>query len=84
MATVKTAISIDEALFERVDAVAHELDIPRSRVFAQAVEAYIQHYENQKLLEALNAAYGDSPDPEEAERLARMRHKQKEIVEGEW
>jgi metal-responsive CopG/Arc/MetJ family transcriptional regulator len=84
MATIKTAVSIDEALFDRVDAMANELAIPRSQLFALAVEEYIHHYENQKLLEALNAAYDDSPDPEEEDQLNRMRYKQRDIVEGEW
>lgn len=84
MATMKTAVSMDEELFERVDAVANELAIPRSRLFALAVEEYVHRYENQKLLEALNAAYDDSPDPEEQDQLLRMRHKQRNLLEGEW
>jgi metal-responsive CopG/Arc/MetJ family transcriptional regulator len=84
MTTMKTAVSMDQALFERVEAVANELAIPRSRLFALAVEEYVHRYENQKLLQALNAAYDDSPDPEEQDRLLRMRHKQRDIVEGEW
>ena len=84
MATMKTAVSIDESLFERVDAVANELAIPRSRLFALAVEEYVRRYENQKLLEALNAAYDDSPDPAQQDRLLRMRYKQRDLEEGEW
>ena len=84
MPTIKTAVSIDEALFERVDAVANELAIPRSQLFALAVEEYILQYENQKILEALNAAYDDSPDANEKDHLDRMRFKQRDIVEGEW
>lgn len=84
MATMKTAVSLEKSLFERVDAVANELALPRSRLFALAVEEYIRRYENQKLLEALNAAYADGPDPEEQDQLRRMRYKQKSLLEGEW
>jgi metal-responsive CopG/Arc/MetJ family transcriptional regulator len=84
MATMKTAVSIDESLFERVDAVASELAIPRSQLFALAVEEYVHRYENQKLLEALNAAYDDSPNSEELDQLLRMRYKQRSLVEDEW
>ena len=84
MATMKTAVSLEKSLFERVDAVANELALPRSRLFALAVEEYIRRYENQKLLEALNAASADGPDPEEQDQLRRMRYKQKSLLEGEW
>ena len=52
MANVKTAISLQQSPFDRVDALARELTISRSRLFTIAVEEFIQRYENQKLLEA--------------------------------
>ena len=85
MANVKTAISLQQSLFDRVDALAHELTISRSRLFTMAVEEFIQRHENQKLLEALNAAYDDSPDSEEQVLLHEMRSKQRQIVqEDQW
>jgi predicted transcriptional regulator len=57
MPTVKTAISLQESLFKRVDQLARELDIPRSHVFVLAVEEFIQRYENRKLLKTINEAY---------------------------
>jgi metal-responsive CopG/Arc/MetJ family transcriptional regulator len=85
MANVKTAISLQQSLFDRVDALARELTISRSRLFTMAVEEFIQRHENQKLLEALNAAYDDSPDSEEQVLLHEMRSKQRQIVqEDQW
>ena len=85
MANIKTAISLQQSLFDRVDALARELTISRSRLFTIAVEEFIQRYENQKLLEALNAAYDDSPDSEEQVLLHEMRPKQRQIVqEDQW
>lgn len=38
MQTVKTAISIDKALFDRAEALARTLQVSRSRVFVLALE----------------------------------------------
>jgi len=84
MANVKTAISIQQSLFEQVEALARELHISRSRLFAIAVEDFMQRYENQRLLERINDAYADTTTPEEQVLLRRMRRQQRQMVEGEW
>lgn len=84
MANVKTAISLQQPLFEQVDALARELQISRSRLFVLAVEAFIQRYQNRKLLEAINAAYDDLPDPEEQSLRHKMRQRHRQMVEGQW
>ena len=85
MASVKTAISLDANLLERVNAVAADLKMSRSRLFVQAVEEFIQGIENQNLLRHLNAAYDHPPDEEE-ERLAHhLRTKQRSLLrENVW
>ena len=84
MANVKTAISLQQALFEQVDALAQELQISRSRLFVLAVEAFIQRHQNRQLLEAINEAYGDLPDTEEQALRDRMRQQHRRMVEGQW
>ncbi len=84
MANVKTAISLQQPLFERVDALAQELQISRSRLFVLAVEAFLQRYQNRQLLEAINEAYGDLPDAEEQALRDRMRQQHRRMVEGQW
>ena len=84
MPNVKTAISLDETLFAQIDDLAREMQIPRSRLFAQAVEEFIQRHENRQLLVALNAAYEDAPTAEEEALQRRMRQQQRQMVEGEW
>ena len=84
MANVKTAISLRRSLFEQVDALAQELQISRSRLFVLAVEAFIQRYQNRKLLEAINEAYGDLPDSEERALRDKMRQQHRRMVEGQW
>lgn len=82
--TVKTAISIQESLFEQVNALAHELEISRSRLFVLAVEEFIQRYQNRKLFKAINAAYDDLPDPEEQALRHKMRQQHRRLAEGQW
>ena len=84
MANVKTAISIQQPLFEQAEALARELHISRSRLFALAVEDFMQRYENQRLLERINDVYADTTTPEEQALLRRMRRQQRQMVEGEW
>ena len=84
MANVKTAISIQQSLFEQAEALARELHISRSRLFALAVEDFMQRYENQRLLERINDAYADTTTPDEQALLRRMRRRQRQMIEGEW
>lgn len=83
MANVKTAVSIDEPLFERAEALAREMRISRSRLFVLALEDYIRRRENQRLLKEINEAYGDGPDVTEQALQRRMRRQHRQIVEGE-
>lgn len=84
MANIKTAISIDKQVFERVDHLAHELNTSRSRIFAMAANEFIQRHKNQKLLEAINAAYDDYPDVKEESLKSMMRSRQRKLVQGQW
>lgn len=84
MANVKTAISIQQSLFEQVEALAREMHISRSRLFALAVEDFMHRHESQRLLERINAAYADTPAPDEQALLRRMRRQHRQMVEGEW
>ena len=84
MSTVKTAISLRDSLFERVDALAQELDIPRSHIFVLAVEEFLQRYENCKVLEELNEVYEELLGRDEAIYRDRMRQHHREMVEGQW
>lgn len=84
MAFVKTAISIQEPLLRQVDSLAHQMDIPRSQLFVMAVEEFIQQHRNRELLEQLNSAYADAPDPTEQSHLTRMKSKHKQLMEDQW
>ena len=58
---MKTAVSLPDHLFRRADEVAGELRIPRSRLFALALEEFLRNYRQQNVTERLNAVYRDLP-----------------------
>ena len=84
MTTVKTAISIQKSLFEQVNSLAEELQMPRSQLFVLAVEEFIQRHHNRNMLRALNEVYADAPEPDEDALRQRMRQQHRQLVEGQW
>ena len=84
MAIVKTAISIQESLFERADALAQQLHLSRSQLFARALDEFLKKHESRELLDAINSALEGEPDPGEKERMRLMRRKHRRLVEGQW
>lgn len=84
MPTVKTAISLPEPLFHRVETVACELQISRSQLVAKAVDEFVKRYEKRALLEAINrACEDDPPTTEEKKLLLGIRKKQRKLLESE-
>ena len=83
MATVKTAISIPEDLFEGLEIASKELKISRSQVFALAVKDFLRERENRRMLDQLNRVYGEEPDDEEREYLRRMKALYSKTLERE-
>ena len=83
MAQVKTAISIGEILFQETEAIAQEMNIPRSQVVALALEEFVQRYRNRQLLEQINDAYAAPPDSDERESFEIMQSHQRKIVQSD-
>ena len=85
MATVKTAISIPERLFEELEAAAKEMQVSRSQVFAQAVKEFLRERENRRILEQLNGVYGEEPDEEERDLAKAMKARLRRLsAREEW
>ena len=59
LSTVKTAISLPDTLFESAEALAQELGVSRSALFANAVADFIAQHDRARLTERLNAVYAD-------------------------
>ena len=71
---IKTAISIEEDLFNQAEKLSKELGVTRSGLFAMGLKAMIERRENQRLLERLNQELEKIyPDPEEEEHIGRIK-----------
>lgn len=84
MAAIKTAISIDESLFDKISKLSDEIKLSRSQIFSQAVRYFIDRKNNLELVRKINQAYSDVLDKDEIELLEKSKIKFKKILEEEW
>jgi metal-responsive CopG/Arc/MetJ family transcriptional regulator len=54
---MKTAVSIPDKLFQSAERTAKKLGIPRSQLFAKALEEFISNHEKDRITEKLNELY---------------------------
>jgi metal-responsive CopG/Arc/MetJ family transcriptional regulator len=59
---VKTAISLPEKTFQRVDRAAKRLGLSRSELFARAAESWLDDLDEDGVTEAINRAIAGQPD----------------------
>ena len=79
---MKTAISIDDKLFDKAEKLSEKLHISRSQLFSQAVEYLIEKDESLDIVKRLNAIYSDKDILKEQEKLANSsKRRMKGIVE---
>ena len=84
MATVKTAISLDQELFAQVEELASSLKVSRSRVFALAAEDFVRRRLNAQITRQLNEAYSDEAREEDLETVRQMRPTHRRLADAEW
>jgi hypothetical protein len=85
---MKTAISVPDATFQRVEKKAAELGLNRSEFYSRAAELYLRHLEERDLTVRLNEAIARSGEPARQEALewAEMsqRHAVRYVEADEW
>ncbi|MFP4511223.1 MAG: ChpI protein [Spirochaetaceae bacterium] len=60
---MKTAISLPDRLYDEAERTAKSMGIPRSQLFAKALEEFIEHHKRENITERLNKVYSnDAPD----------------------
>jgi hypothetical protein len=59
---MKTAISLPDRLYADAEETAKSLGIPRSQLYAKAIEEFISTHKKDKITERLNEVYNNS-DP---------------------
>jgi predicted transcriptional regulator len=84
MPNVKTAISLNDALFREMEDLAREMSISRSRLVALALEEFLRRRQNRRLLEQIDAALAEGETPEERDIVRSMRRRHRDIVADEW
>ena len=77
MATIKTAISIEDDIYNEVERMTKRLHISRSYFFSQAARYMINQKENLELLRKINAAYsgGDGKVEEKKQRKQEKKYR---------
>jgi metal-responsive CopG/Arc/MetJ family transcriptional regulator len=55
---MKTAISIPDPLFKELERLTRRLRIPRSQLYARALDAYLQRQRSKGIKGALDEVYG--------------------------
>jgi predicted transcriptional regulator len=83
MTTIKTAISIEESLFQKAEELAAEMQVSRSRLFALALEDFIAHTDTEKLINQLNDIYADGLTGEDETWLEAARQTYVEVLGDE-
>lgn len=84
MATIKTAISLQDSLFKQVEDLARDMNVCRSQLVTLALEEFVRRHQNQQLLESINRAYESDNQPDDLARTSARRRQHRRIVEGEW
>jgi predicted DNA-binding protein len=84
MADTKTAISVSTETFARVDALARKLNVPHSRIFALAVEEFLDRHDNLGLAVEIDRTYEEPPTAAEKGWRTLTRGKHRRLVAGEW
>jgi metal-responsive CopG/Arc/MetJ family transcriptional regulator len=54
---MKTAISLPDTLYEDAEKTAKSMGIPRSQLFAKALEEFISHHKRESITEKYNEIY---------------------------
>ena len=73
MAHVKTAVSLPEELYKRLDAIACERHTSRSKILAEALADYVAHLESEEITRRYNELYSNLT-PEEIEEDKALLH----------
>ena len=72
---MKTAISLPDDLFKAAETLAGKMGVSRSRLYANALEEYINRHQARRVSERLDAVYGtesSSLDPSIAAAQAKV------------
>ena len=72
---MKTAVSLPDGLYKDAEELARSMGVPRSRLFAMALEEYIDRHRSERITAALDKVYSGiaAGGPESQAGLELMR-----------
>lgn len=62
---MKTAVSVPDALYDEAEQLARSLGVGRSRLYSDALAAYLEHYRLETITRQLDAVYETTPSARE-------------------
>ncbi|MGA3065998.1 MAG: ribbon-helix-helix protein, CopG family [Tepidisphaeraceae bacterium] len=83
MASIKTAISVEEKLLKEVSRRSKRMGVSRSRFFAIAARDYLNRFDRQALIEQINKAQESGSDQADRRHLKSLRRNFAKILEDE-
>ena len=81
---MKTAVSLPDSLFEAAEKTAEKLGIPRSQLFAKALEEFIYNHEESEITEKLNEIYSRINTGEDEYQIASLNALRKLTKDDAW
>lgn len=69
MTKTETDASLSQSLLDRLNAMALEMKISKTKLLTLAVEEFLERQQTRKLVDSINQAYQDGPDEEDREWL---------------
>jgi metal-responsive CopG/Arc/MetJ family transcriptional regulator len=58
---MKVAVSVPDRVFQEAERIAKRLRVPRSRVYAQALEEFVRKHRGKGVRDSLDAVYAGEP-----------------------
>lgn len=77
---IKISISLELSLFDELNRQAHEQQVSRSHLLAQAMSEYFERLHNQDLKARIDEAYADGPDDAELAVLRYAKQQQRQVL----
>jgi len=71
---MKTAVSIPDKVFERVERLAKRTKRSRSRIFSDALDEYLARHTSDEITERMNTVILQEPEASDAFVAAAARH----------
>jgi len=84
MATIKTAISLSDFIYEEMNSLARRLHVPRSQLFALAAEEFLQRHKNKDMVRRINEALNNQSSREDKQWLMAAKRKHRQILDDQW